>query len=126
MKALIEAIDDSDGTVTIEEILSTWDKECAGGGPGGEAKDLCVVEGEREMERERKFTAMLDQVKMWEDAGVRSEGRSGVILRGCYAGLKNQEVVGALRIVYTDYKALRLAGDLIFKLLKVAVGRGGG
>jgi len=54
---------------------------------------------------------------------MTSEGRAGVVLKGCFAGLKNKDVVKALRVVYVDYSALRLAGDLIFKLLKVAIGR---
>ncbi|GMH56007.1 hypothetical protein TrRE_jg7296 [Triparma retinervis] len=121
MKALITAIEDSDGTVTIEEILLR-NRECVGGEEGGRGEEeLCVAFGEKEL----KFTAMLSQVAEWEESGVSASGRSGIILDGCYAGLKNEEVVEALRIVYTDYSALRLAGDLIFKLLKVAVGRKG-
>lgn len=43
------------------------------------------------------------------------------ILRGCFEGARNEKVVAALKIVYMDYKALRLAGDLIFKLMSKIV-----
>ena len=36
---------------------------------------------------------------------------------GCFAGAKVPEVVDALRICYTDFKPLRVAGDLIFKVI---------
>jgi hypothetical protein len=39
------------------------------------------------------------------------------ILRGCFSGARDEKVVAALKIVYMDYAALRLAGDLIFKLM---------
>eukprot|EP00986_Skeletonema_menzelii_P005856 scaffold2191_cov232-Skeletonema_menzelii.AAC.1 len=43
------------------------------------------------------------------------------ILRGCFEGARNESVVAALKIVYMDYAALRLGGDLIFKLMSKLV-----
>jgi len=43
------------------------------------------------------------------------------ILRGCFAGARDAKVVAALKIVYMDYTALRLAGDLIFKLMSQTI-----
>ena len=45
--------------------------------------------------------------------------RIELILQGCLAGAKNDSVVNALRVVYLDYSALRIAGNLIFKLVSV-------
>ena len=39
------------------------------------------------------------------------------MLRGSIVGGRNEEVVAALRLCYTDYKPLRLMGDLIFSLM---------
>ena len=44
------------------------------------------------------------------------------ILRGCFSGARDAKVVAALKIVYMDYTALRLAGDLIFKLMSKIAG----
>lgn len=35
---------------------------------------------------------------------------------------KNEKVLNALKIVYTDYSAIRIAGDLVFKLMRRLVG----
>jgi len=58
---------------------------------------------------ERKFLGNADAVKR--------QSRRLDILRGCFVGARNAKVVAALKIVYMDYAALRLAGDLIFKLM---------
>ena len=47
----------------------------------------------------------------------KTDSRRLDILRGCFEGARNEKVVAALKIVYMDYTALRLAGDLIFKLM---------
>lgn len=43
------------------------------------------------------------------------------VLQGSFAGARCQPVVSALRECYLEYSALRLGGDLIFKLLKRVV-----
>ena len=40
------------------------------------------------------------------------------ILKGCFVGARNERNVAALKIVYMDYAALRVGGDLIFSLMK--------
>jgi len=40
---------------------------------------------------------------------------------GCFAGAKRQGVVDALEILYEDYIPLRIAGDMIFKLVETAM-----
>jgi len=49
--------------------------------------------------------------------------RIELILQGCIVGAQNPNVVNALRVVYLDYSALRIAGDLIFKLVSVLVNK---
>jgi hypothetical protein len=47
---------------------------------------------------------------------VAVESRRMEIVRGCFAGAELPKVVDALRVVYVDYAALRVAGDIIYKL----------
>ena len=51
----------------------------------------------------------------------KKHSRRVEILRGCFVGARNSKVAAALKIVYVDYTALRLAGDLIFKLMSAIV-----
>jgi len=46
-----------------------------------------------------------------------SNNRRFEILRGCFVGARNEKNVAALKIVYMDYAALRIGGDLIFQLM---------
>ena len=39
------------------------------------------------------------------------------ILKGCFVGARNERNVAALKIVFMDYAALRVGGDLIFQLM---------
>mmetsp|Transcript_32542 Transcript_32542/g.74881 ORF Transcript_32542/g.74881 Transcript_32542/m.74881 type:complete len:401 (-) Transcript_32542:105-1307(-) len=71
-----------------------------------------------------RYNNMLKKFADWEPlfTGDGEElSRQREILRGCFVGAKNAAVVEALRIVYTDYTALRFAGDLIFKLVSEVV-----
>ena len=47
----------------------------------------------------------------------KSSTRWFEILRGCFVGARNERNVAALKIVYMDYAALRIGGDLIFQLM---------
>lgn len=75
-----------------------------------------------------KFDKMLATVDIWYgqlgvDVDLLEEARLGRVLLGCFAGAKVPEVVEALRICYTDFKPLRVAGDLIFKVIGEVVER---
>lgn len=48
----------------------------------------------------------------------KKDGRIWEVLQGCFDGAKVPAIVDALKIVYVDYSALRIVGDLIFKLCK--------
>jgi hypothetical protein len=75
----------------------------------------------------RKFSARYDEMVHafveWEHllppppVDGTTEGRRMEVVRGCFVGAKNPKVVEALRIVYCDFAALRIAGDVIFKLV---------
>ena len=71
-----------------------------------------------------RYDGYVAQFKSWEDgvldnrnAAGRHHSRRWDILRGCFVGARNAKIVAALKIVYVDYAALRVAGDLIFKLV---------
>ncbi|KAL9190149.1 hypothetical protein ACHAXT_007360 [Thalassiosira profunda] len=73
-----------------------------------------------------RFDEYVSTFKLWEGRFLgNSKGdelemhptRRVEILKGCFFGARNPQVVAALRIVYLDYRPLRLAGDLIFKLM---------
>ena len=81
-------------------------------------------------EKREKFSDRFDEYvstfKLWEgrflgngkgDELEMHPTRRVEILKGCFFGARNPQVVAALRIVYLDYRPLRLAGDLIFKLM---------
>jgi len=72
-------------------------------------------------ERRKRFEARYDEMVAafceWEDLVPEGEGRRMDVVRGCFVGAKNKPVLDALRVVYVDYGALRIAGDIIFKLV---------
>jgi hypothetical protein len=83
--------------------------------------------------KRRKYSDRYDgyvaQFKSWEGSVLghetaatgRRHSRRWDILRGCFVGARNARIVAALKIVYVDYVALRVAGDLVFRLVsKVA------
>ena len=72
-----------------------------------------------------------DMVATFADWGAdatlvaRAEARNprlAQVLDGCFAGARNPSVVNALRVLYEDYRLLRMGGDLIFKLMVRLVG----
>jgi hypothetical protein len=70
-----------------------------------------------------KYDSMVSSFLEWKDnVSPDKQSRKMDVLRGCFAGAESEEIVNALRIVYMDYSALRIAGDLIFKVMKTLVG----
>ena len=53
-----------------------------------------------------------------EDQTRSGDGRLREVMAGALVGARCPTMVGALRVCYLEYSALRLGGDLIFKLLK--------
>jgi hypothetical protein len=69
-----------------------------------------------------RYDAMVEDFLQWKDrVSADRQGRKMDVLRGCFAGADQKEIVDALRIVYVDYKPLRFAGDLIFKIMRAVV-----
>jgi len=77
---------------------------------------------ERKKRASAKYDSMVTAFGEWEDLVPEGDGRMIEVLRGCFAGAKNEKVLNALKIVYTDYSAIRIAGDLVFKLMRRLVG----
>jgi hypothetical protein len=71
-----------------------------------------------------RYDDMVHAFRQWEgrlpenspDMGRRQE-RILEVVQGCFRGAENKYVVNALRILYTDYSGLRVAGDLIFGIV---------
>lgn len=81
-----------------------------------------------------KFDEMLNTCMGWEEhilgqelgtSAADDEDRLSVVLHGTFAGGHDPAVVDALRVCYEDYRALRIGGDLIFRVLKTVVARRG-
>lgn len=69
-----------------------------------------------------RYDDMVEDFLQWkEQISPGRQGRKMEVLHGCFAGADREEIVNALRIVYVDYKALRFAGDLIFKVMRAVV-----
>ena len=72
-----------------------------------------------------RFDEYVSTFQLWERRFLSGEDNSQKhvlsrrfeILRGCFVGARNRRNVAALKIVYMDYNALRIAGDLIFQLM---------
>lgn len=82
---------------------------------------------EKDAKRQRfsdRYDDMVNAFRQWEgripengsDVGRRQE-RVMEVVQGCFRGAENKYVVNALRILYTDYSGLRVAGDLIFGIV---------
>ena len=72
----------------------------------------------------KRFDAMCAEFDSWDSddsASSKAESKNprlALVLEGCFAGAKNPPVVDALKILYVDFRPLRMAGDLIFKLMR--------
>ena len=72
---------------------------------------------EKQLKYSRRYDAMLEKFAEWKSFIPSGEGRRLDILKGCFVGSENPKVVDALRVIYTDYSALRLSGDWIFQVV---------
>jgi len=69
-----------------------------------------------------QFDTMVRNFGQWEDRIVMistssRRGRMLDVLRGCFEGAKDETIMKALKIVYMDYSALRIAGNLIYSIM---------
>jgi hypothetical protein len=85
------------------------------------AKRMAPTEPTAACERKKKFAKRYDEMAVsfveWERYVPQGDGRRLDVLRGCFVGARNQKVVEALKIVYMDYSALRMAGDTVYSLM---------
>jgi len=88
-----------------------------------EAKKKEVSVDERKRKFSERYDSMVQSFEEWEELIPAGDGRMLEVLKGSFAGAKNEKIVQALKIVYMDYSALRLGGDLVFKLLSKLVER---
>lgn len=72
---------------------------------------------EKQLKYSRRYDDMLEKFGEWKSFIPSGEGRRLDILKGCFVGSENPQVVEALRVIYTDYSALRLSGDWIFQVV---------
>mmetsp|Transcript_1182 Transcript_1182/g.3100 ORF Transcript_1182/g.3100 Transcript_1182/m.3100 type:complete len:349 (+) Transcript_1182:230-1276(+) len=86
-----------------------------------------VLPSSRMDEKRAKYTQRYDDMLVkfgeWKPFIPSGEGRRLDILRGCFVGSENPQVVEALRVIYTDYSALRMSGDWIFKVVSTLMNR---
>lgn len=73
---------------------------------------------ERKAKYAQKYDQMVESFVEWEKYVPEGEGRRLDVLRGCFVGARNPKVVEALKIVYVDYSALRMAGDTVYSLVR--------
>ena len=71
----------------------------------------------------KRFDNMCEEFDSWDSDDSSSNAQSSnprlaLVLEGCFAGSRNPPVVDALKILYIDFRPLRMAGDLIFKMMR--------
>lgn len=76
------------------------------------------VISERKQQYGRRYDEMLEAFKVWKPLVPEGEGQVLDVVRGCFVGAENEQVVKALRICYVDYSGLRVAAEIIFKIVK--------
>ena len=119
-----EKVDDDGNTFCdvscdLEEVLSVTAQRMA----PIEAEKKGMTVSERKKKYSDRYDQMVKSFEEWETLVPTGDGRMIQVLNGCFAGAKNQDIVNALKIVYMDYSALRVGGDLVFKLMGKLVER---
>ena len=107
----------SDVSCNLTEVLSEIVERM---GPIEESRKGTSV-SERKLKYSNRYDDMVISFEEWEDLIPTGDGRMLDVLRGCFAGAKNKPVVTGLKVVYMDYSALRVGGDLVFRIMKKLV-----
>ena len=84
--------------------------------PGHVVSPSCQLD-DKQRKYSQRYDDMLVKFGEWKTFIPSGEGRRLDILRGCFVGSENKRVVEALRVIYTDYSALRMSGDWIFQVV---------
>eukprot|EP01041_Mallomonas_annulata_P008618 gene8618-17780_t len=133
-KVLFNEIDiNNDGSISPEEF-SVWTT--------GSNENECEVQYEdlptstKTVKYRERYLHMVRSFAKWGKAfasnnentqnentkAYSEDNRLNIIISGCFAGAENPGVVKALGILYEDYLPLRLAGDVVFKLVERQMG----
>lgn len=93
-----------------------------------ESKEEAPKLSARKISYSAKYDRMVEAFIGWKDRipdidNANDTSRRLDVVRGCFVGAENEKVVNALRIVYVDYSALRMAGDLIFGIVSSIMGK---
>jgi hypothetical protein len=84
---------------------------------GDTAVSVDTVVDAKKLQFTRRYNEMLEAFIEWKDYIPQDKGRRLDVVRGCFIGAENEKVVRALRICYVDYSGLRMAAEIIFKLV---------
>jgi hypothetical protein len=79
-----------------------------------------VLDPQRQAYSDR-YEEMLDVFREWKHLVPTGPGRRLDVLRGCFVGAQNDAIREALRIVYVDVTAMRMAGNTIFALMSALI-----
>lgn len=109
----------------VTDVLSAIERRTAdSAATDGDGQRDTRARDERRRRHGDRFDGMLVAFEEWEERmPPNGQGRTYDIVRGCFTGAKNPSIVEGLRIVYTDYYPLRLAGDFVFKIASGVVER---
>jgi hypothetical protein len=102
-------------TLVLQEIAGKLDSRVMSGRNGNT--------DQKQQRLDERYNSMVERFRAWKSLVPNGDGRRLEILRGCFVGAESEEIVEALHVVYTDYSALRMSGDLIFKVMATLVGR---
>jgi hypothetical protein len=72
----------------------------------------------KEFRYEARYNEMVEIFRGWKGLVPqrKNPNRKWEVVQGCFVGAENQAVVDALRIVFLDYSALRVAAEVILSL----------
>ena len=132
-----EVDSDGSGTISLDEFkLWTKGSLATSCDADSEVESVSPLPPIRPSKHRQRYLDMVRSFTEWESRlntkgfGLSQfQGRNGkedriaIIIAGCFAGARNPAVVDSLGILYEDYLPLRLAGNLIFKLVEKAVSR---
>ena len=73
-----------------------------------------------------RYDEMVETFREWENSQSQLEGkikslRLRKVIGGCFVGARSPPIVSALKTLYEDYHPLRIAGNLIFRLVKSCI-----
>jgi len=122
---------DQSGTVSFAEFVQGGISKLIGnkkdGGLailslGGTKAKESTDKGERKVDKyTKRFNKMITTFREMEESMSLEDienKRLAKVLEGCLVGGRTPAVVDALRVLYVDYRIIRMCGDLIFGLIK--------